>query len=185
MMSNTTGETYGFLSQMFQLYLMVIDRLLQTPELSAELRYTLILVYSCVFVIMLSLLFLFAKFLLSLIAKGISALFLYLTASLDNPRSLPYVSTLAFVQSIPWYFSLLVLILGFCGLAALITGNPVWSESFKYIMGATVGSLIGVVQKKEQVEIESRLYGLLERETKQSLGVESGRIPKPADDIGA
>ncbi|BCL75589.1 hypothetical protein JHS3_13250 [Jeongeupia sp. HS-3] len=180
-MRSTTGETYGFLSQIFQLYLMVIDRLLQTPELSAELRYVLILVYSCVFVVFLSLFFWFAKFLLSLIAKGFAAIFLYLTASLDNPRSLPYVSILALVQSIPWYFSLLVLILGFCGLAALITDNPVWSESFKYIMGATVGSLIGVVQKKEQVEVETRLYGLLERETTQSLDASPDESTQRAD----
>lgn len=168
-MQNATGNTYGFLSQIFQLYLMVIDKLLNNPDLAAELRYVLIAVYSLVFVILLFLLFSFAKLLLNLLARSVSALFGYLSAALDNPKSLPYVSLLVLVQAVPWYFSLLVLILVFCGLAALITSDPVWSESFKYIMGATVGSLIGVVQKKEQVAVESRLYALLERETAKSI----------------
>jgi len=169
-MKNAAGETYGFLSGLFQFYFMVMDRLLQSNELPGEQRYLLIIVYSLIFALMLSLVFWFAKFLLSLVAKGIAAIFAFLTASLEDPRSLPYVSILVLVQSVPWYFSLLILILGFCGLATLITDNQVWAESFKYIMGATVGSLIGVVQKKEQVEVESRLYGLLERKATHSLG---------------
>lgn len=168
-MKNATGETYGFLSQIFQQYLMVVDRLLQNNNLSIEIQYSLLIIYTVVFVVLLFLFFLFAKFVLTLVAKGVAAVFAYLTSSLDNPRSLPYVSVLVLIQSVPWYFSLLILILAFCGMAALVTDNPVWTESFKYIMGATVGSLIGVVQKKEQIEVETRLYGLLEREAVQSI----------------
>lgn len=168
-MKNATGETYGFLSQIFQQYLMVVDRLLQNNNLSIEIQYSLLIIYTVVFVALLFLFFLFARFLLTLVAKGVAAVFAYLTASLDNPRSLPYVTVLVLIQSVPWYFSLLILILAFCGMAALITDSAVWTESFKYIMGATVGSLIGVVQKKEQIEVETRLYGLLEREAVQSI----------------
>lgn len=175
-MNNATGQTYGFLTQIFQQYLMVIDRLLLTPDLTTELRYILILVYSLVFVSLLFLFFLFAKFVLSLVARAVSALFVYLTSSLDNPRSLPYVSVLVLIQAVPWYFTLLILILVFCGFAALITDSAIWAESFKYIMGATVGSLIGVVQKKEQVAVETRLYGLLERETERSF-IDSSNLP--------
>lgn len=167
-MNNATGQTYGFLARIFEQYLMVIDRLLLTPDLTTELRYMLILVYSLVFVSLLFLFFLFAKFALGLVARAVSAMFVYLTSSLDNPRSLPYVSVLVLIQAVPWYFTLLILILVFCGFAALITDSAIWGESFKYIMGATVGSLIGVVQKKEQIAVETRLYGLLERETERS-----------------
>ncbi len=180
-MNNATGQTYGFLTQIFQQYLMVIDRLLLTPDLATELRYILILVYSLVFVCLLFLFFLFAKFVLGLVAKAVSALFIYLTSSLDNPRSLPYVSVLVLIQAVPWYFTLLILILVFCGFAALITDSAIWAESFKYIMGATVGSLIGVVQKKEQVAVETRLYGLLERETERSFSDGSDAFPSKKD----
>jgi len=184
-MNNATGQTYGFLTQIFQQYLLVIDRLLLTPDLTTELRYILILVYSLVFVCLLLLFFLFAKFVLGLVAKAVSALFVYLTSSLDNPRSLPYVSVLVLIQSVPWYFTLLILILAFCGFAALITDNAIWAESFKYIMGATVGSLIGVVQKKEQVAVETRLYGLLEREAERSFSDNSDIAPNKRETEGA
>ena len=182
-MNNATGQTYGFLTQIFQQYLMVIDRLLLTPDLTTELRYILILVYSLVFVFLLFLFFLFAKFVLGLVAHAVSALFVYLTSSLDNPRSLPYVSVLVLIQAVPWYFTLLILILVFCGFAALITDSAIWAESFKYIMGATVGSLIGVVQKKEQVAVETRLYGLLERETERSF-IDSSSLPPNTGEPG-
>jgi len=163
-MRDATGSTYGFLSNIFGAYVFVIQELIKNPDIATELRYVLIAVYSVAFIVLLFLLFSFLKFLITLIARGIGTFFSYFSAALDNPRSVAYVAVLVLVQTVPWYFTLLLIILGFCGLAALVTDSPVWTESFKYIMGATVGSLIGVVKKQEQIEVEGRLFGILEEQ---------------------
>lgn len=177
-MRDATGSTYGFLADIFRLYLFIIQDLIKNPDIPPDLRYILLAVYSVAFITLLFLLFWFLKFLIALVARGIAAFFSYLSVALDNPRSIPYVSILVLVQTVPWYFSLLCIILAFCGIAALLTDSPVWTESFKYIMGATVGSLIGVVKKQEQVEVEGRLYGLLEQEAAKAAG-KAATSPSP------
>lgn len=163
-MKDVTGSTYGFLSSLFQTYVILIQELLRNTDIPSEFRYLLIVVYSVIFISILLLLFSFLKFFITLVARGVAVFFAYFSAALDNPRSVAYIAVLVLVQTVPWYFTLLLSILGFCGLAALITDSQVWTESFKYIMGATVGSLIGVVKKQEQIEVESRLFGILEQE---------------------
>jgi hypothetical protein len=161
-MRNATNSTYGFISQIFQVFFMAIQDLLRNSEITQEMQYILIAVYFITFLFLLFLLFWFLKFLITLLAKGAGVFFAYIGTSLNNPRSIPYISILVLVKSVPWYFSLLFLILAGCGLATLLTNNSSWFEAFKYILGATVGSLIGVVKKKEQAEVEDRLFEVLE-----------------------
>lgn len=163
-MKDATSLTYGFLANLFQFYTLLIQNLIKNSDIPLDLRNILIAVYTVAFVFLLFLLFWFLKFLLTLVAKGMAAVFSYFAAALDNPRSVAYVAVVVLVQTVPWYFTLLFSILGFCGIVTLITDSPVWTESFKCIMGATVGSLIGVVKKQEQIEVEGRLFGILEEE---------------------
>ena len=128
----------------------------------------LIGLYSLIFLSLFFLIFSFLKFIIQLIVKGISALFNYITESLKNPKSIPYISTLVLVRSVPWYFHLLLLILVFCGIAALITGGSSWTEAFKYILGATVGSLIGVIRKQEDVEFDKKLFENISKQSKSN-----------------
>lgn len=178
-MKDMTGSTFGFVSSLFQAYVFLIQELIRNNEIPPEFQYLLIGAYSIIFLLILFLLFSFLKFLITLISRGLAVFFAYFSAALDNPKSVPYIAVLVLVQTVPWYFTLLLSILGFCGLAALITDSQVWTESFKYIMGATVGSLIGVVKKQEQVEVESRLFGILEQEATKAAASGNTSPAKP------
>lgn len=157
-MQDTTGSIISFIERLFSTYMMLIQQLTRDGTLDATFKYLLIGAYSLFLIIILVLLYCFLKLLLELIARGVSALFVFITDALKDPRSIPYIGILVLVRSVPWYFSLLLIILVFCGIAALITGSSTWAESFKYILGATVGSLIGVVKKKEEVEFEQEVF---------------------------
>lgn len=160
-MEETTGSIINFIERVFNTYLVLITELMQNETIPETLRYILIAAYSLFFLVLLFLIFWFLKFLVNLIAKGISALFLEMNKALKEPDSVPYVSSLVLLRSIPWYFILLSSILVLCGIAALLTGSTTWTESFKYILGATVGSLIGVIKKKEDIDFEESLFDRL------------------------
>ena len=125
-------------------------------------KVTLVSVYSLILLILLVLFFLAFRLILQVVVRGVAASFAFLSESLKEPGSIPYAATLFLVQSVPWYFLVLLIMLGFVGIAALLTGNnALWVESFKYILGATVGSLIGVIKRQEQAEFEGRIFQAL------------------------
>jgi hypothetical protein len=179
-MQETTGSILYFIEKLFGIYIMLIQDLMNNASIPEFIKYTMIGIYSVFFIIFLFLFFWFLKFVLTLIVRGISALFQYITDALNDSESIPYIAILILVRSVPWYFSLLLIILTFCGLAAIITGSVAWSESFKYILGATVGSLIGVVKKKEESEFEDKLFNAIgTRPPLSQLDAEQPRQPSP------
>lgn len=101
--------------------------------------------------------FWFVIFLLRWVFRGIARLFDYLTEALSDPGSLIYIAVLSIIRSTPWYFNVLLVILFFSGCLSII-GGGLWTESFKYVLGATVGSLIGVVKKQEESDFDQGLF---------------------------
>ena len=152
------GSIFQLIQQLLMLYLQVIDRIVAHKDILSEQDYVILVLYTFVFAIVLLILCWFFLILVRLAAKGIAGVFSYVTESLHDNQSIPYIASLVLVRSVPWYFLLLLLILVFCGIAALLSSSPAWTESFKYILGATVGSLIGVVKKKEESDFEEKIF---------------------------
>jgi hypothetical protein len=171
-MEKTTGTIIDFIYRFFGIFTMVIDNLMGNDSIPEVIKYLLIAIYTIFFTGVMVVFFWFLKFVIELIAKGVAEVFKFFTSALADPRSIIYIASLILARSVPWYFSLLLIILVFCGIAALITGNQAWTESFKYILGATVGSLIGVVKKREEVEFEEKLFKAVGSKTFQDEAIE-------------
>jgi hypothetical protein len=152
------GSIFQVIQQLLTLYIQIIDRIMSNKDTLSQQDYIVLILYTCVFAVVLLILCWVFVFLMRLAAKGVSAIFVFITDSLHDNQSIPYIASLVLVRSVPWYFLLLLLILVFCGIAALLSSSQAWTESFKYILGATVGSLIGVVKKKEDSEFEEKVF---------------------------
>lgn len=175
-MTETTNSIINFIQDIFKLFINLIQQLLGNSQITDEIKYFLIGLYCLIFLSLFFLIFSFLKFVIQIIVKGIFTLFKYITESLNNPQSIPYISTLVLVRSVPWYFHLLLIILVFCGIAALITGGSAWTEAFKYILGATVGSLIGVVRKSEDIEFEKKIFDKISNQPPEVKTNDKGKV---------
>jgi len=143
-----------------------IEKAFNDESLGIYERYIVAGVYAVLLMVTLLMIVYFLRFLLIWVFRGVNVFFTYIKESLNNPKSLPHIGGLILLKSVPWYFSLLIMILFFCGMCALITNSQIRSESFKYILGATVGSLIGVVKKQEESEFEESLLEAAAEQTK-------------------
>jgi hypothetical protein len=150
------------------MYMLSVREVIQDKGLQPEERYLIVGGYTIIFLVASFILLWFLKFLLTWVFRGVAALARYLAEALNNPQSVAYIASLILLRSVPWYFNLLMIILVFCGFSALITGASVWAEAFKYILGATVGSLIGVVRKQEESEFEESLFNAARDKTMAS-----------------
>lgn len=164
-MNEAPGQTLSYLSQFLSLYMLLAREVIQDKELQPEEKYLIVGGYTIIFLLASFVLLWFLKFLLTWVFRGVAALARYSGEALKNPQSVAYIASLILLRSVPWYFSLLMIILVFCGFSALITGAPAWIDAFKYILGATVGSLIGVVRKQEDSEFEESLFDAARKKT--------------------
>jgi len=164
-MNQTASGILGFFGSLFSMFFNILQNIWTDASIDYEMKLILLAVYLVIFIALMTMIFSITKFVINLIAKGISSIFNYTTQSLRDPKSIPYVAAVVLLQSVPWYFMVLLIILIFCGLLAILTGGGAWEESFKYILGATVGSLIGVIKKQENSEFEHIAFQrLIERD---------------------
>jgi hypothetical protein len=159
-MKDAVDSAFNFpdmMMRIFQSFFFLMKDTLGNQSLSPEDR----LVYSiCILIGFAAITFVstwFAIFILKWVFHGVSRLFTAFSHSLSDPASLPFIAALSIIRATPWYFNVLLVILLFCGILAIIGGN-FWAESFKYVLGATVGSLIGVVKKKEEADFDTELF---------------------------
>ena len=159
-MTNALDRALSFpdmLIRVFQYFFLLLDQIMRDESLTPQQRllYGSALTLGFAVVTLASLWFII--FLLRWIFRGVGRLFDAAVQSFSDPASLPYIATLTILRATLWYFSVLLIILLLCGVMAVVSGG-FWGESFKYVLGAAVGSLIGVIKKKEESDFEQSLF---------------------------
>jgi hypothetical protein len=142
---NSTMSFPGILMNIFYSFYMLLQKVMNDQSLTADQRILYRIGIIIGFAIISFVTLWFILFILRWVFRGIARLFDHIAGALSDPGSLLYIAALSIIKSTPWYFNVLLVILLFSGCLAII-GGGLWVESFKYVLGATVGSLIGVVK---------------------------------------